>query len=84
MEKIDEMLLAAEKDFENGDYVTNEVVLEYLSKVEESESWEPNTEVSDYFAKRAQDEIDRMWASGELTDEKLESFRTLHERTPYK
>lgn len=48
------------------------------------ESWEPNAEVSDYFARRAQDEIDRMWASGELTNKKLESFRTLHERTPYK
>lgn len=34
MEEIDEMLLAAEKDFENGDYMTNEEVLEYLSKVD--------------------------------------------------
>lgn len=57
MEETDEMLLASEKDFENGDYVTNEEVLEYLSKVEESESWESNAE---------------------------KSFRTLHERTPYK
>lgn len=45
---------------------------------------ELNSVVSDFFAKRAQDEIDRMWKSGELTEEKVESFRTLHERTPYK
>lgn len=36
MEEIDEMLIAAENDFANGDYVTNEEVMEYLSKIAES------------------------------------------------
>ena len=40
--------------------------------------------ISDYFALQAQNEIDRLWEAGELTEEKVESFRTLHERTPYK
>lgn len=30
MEEIDEMLSAAEKDFANGEYVTNEEVLELV------------------------------------------------------
>lgn len=40
--------------------------------------------ISDYFAKKAEDEIDKMWENGTLTEEKIETFRTLHERTPYK
>ena len=39
--------------------------------------------VSNYFAQKAEDEINRMWDEGTLTEEKVESFRTLHERTPY-
>ena len=39
--------------------------------------------VADYFARRVDEEIDRLWAFGELTDAKVESFRHLHERTPY-
>ena len=40
--------------------------------------------ISDFFAKRAKEEIDAMWERGELTEEKMESFRTLHERTTYR
>ena len=40
--------------------------------------------ISDYFARQAQEEIDRLWNSGELNQTKVETFRTLHERTPYK
>lgn len=39
--------------------------------------------IADFFAKRAKKEMDTMWANGEMTPEKLESFKTLHERTPY-
>ncbi|MBO4810347.1 MAG: dephospho-CoA kinase [Prevotella sp.] len=39
--------------------------------------------LSDYFAKKAKEEIDGLWEKGELTEEKVESFRHLHERTPY-
>ena len=38
---------------------------------------------SNYFAQKADEEITRLWADGTLTDEKVESFRHLHERTPY-
>ena len=39
--------------------------------------------IADFFAKRAKKEMDAMWANGEMTPEKLESFKTLHERTSY-
>ena len=40
--------------------------------------------ISNYFAQKAEAEIDRLWEDGTLTESKVESFRTLHERTPYK
>ena len=39
--------------------------------------------ISDYFAVQAQDEIDRLWKTGALNEEKVDNFRHLHERTPY-
>ena len=40
--------------------------------------------ISDFFAQQAQDEIDRLWENSELNETKVEGFRKLHERTPYK
>lgn len=40
--------------------------------------------ISDFFAKKAKEEMDAMWASGQMTQEKFDSFATLHERTPYR
>ena len=40
--------------------------------------------LSDYYATQAQEEIDRLWELGDLNDYKVEGFRNLHERTPYK
>ena len=40
--------------------------------------------ISDFFAQQAQNEIDRLWENGELNETKVEDFRKLHERTPYK
>lgn len=39
--------------------------------------------ITDYLKSQLQDEMDKLWADGTLTNEKVESFRTLHERTPY-
>lgn len=39
--------------------------------------------ISDFFVEKAQSEIDRLWETGELDESKVESFRNLHERTPY-
>lgn len=40
--------------------------------------------ISDYFAKKAKEEMDKMWADGRMTKEKFDSFGTLHERTKYR
>ena len=40
--------------------------------------------ISDYFAKKVEEEVDKLWADGTLNAEKIESFRHLHERTPYR
>lgn len=40
--------------------------------------------ISDFFVGMAQQEIDKLWENGELNEQKVESFRKLHERTPYK
>lgn len=39
--------------------------------------------ISDFFAKKGQEVLDAMWERGEMTQEKLKSFETLHERIPY-
>ena len=40
--------------------------------------------VSDCFIQMADAELDRMWNEGTFNEERIESFRYLHERTPYK
>lgn len=60
-------------------------LLEMMSFVDSPEALSQLKKViSDYFAKQAQEKIDRLWESGQLDENKVESFRNLHERTPYK
>lgn len=42
-----------------------------------------NRVISNYFVQKADAELDQMWADGTLSEERIESFRHLHERTPY-
>ena len=44
---------------------------------------ELNDILSDYFSNRLDEEIDKLWADGTLNEDKVESFRQLHERTTY-
>ena len=39
--------------------------------------------LADYFAQRAEDEIDRLWDEGILSEEVMEEWKTEHMRTPY-
>lgn len=60
-------------------------LIEMLSFVKSKESLvELKQAISNHFANLAQKEIDRLWETGELNENKVESFRDLHERTPYK
>lgn len=40
--------------------------------------------VCDYYASKIDEEIDKLWESGEWDEKKLEEFRDAHLRTPYK
>lgn len=42
-----------------------------------------NRVISDYFVQKADAEMNQMWDDGTLSEERIESFRHLHERTPY-
>ena len=37
-----------------------------------------------YFAKRAEDEIDRLWDEGILNEQVMEEWKNEHMRTPYR
>lgn len=39
--------------------------------------------VSNYFAEKAQQEVDRLWELGVINDEVIESWKHEHMRTPY-
>ena len=43
-----------------------------------------NKVISDYFVKKADEEMTKMWNEGTLNEEKIESLRNIHERTAYK
>ncbi len=59
-------------------------VLRMMSYIQSPESLQDlKNVIANYFAKKAEDSIKEMWDTGELNDEKFESFKTLHERTPY-
>lgn len=53
-------------------FVDNDSTYERLRKV-----------IADFFAKQLEEEIDQLWQKGILNEDKVESFRTLHERTAY-
>lgn len=40
--------------------------------------------IAQYFAQKAKETMDEMWRNGEMDMNKFNSFRTLHERTPYR
>ena len=60
-------------------------ILDMMSFIKSEETFNDLKKViSDFFAHQAQNEIDRLWENGELNEAKVEDFRKLHERTPYK
>ena len=38
--------------------------------------------IAQYFEHQLQEEVDRLWDNGTLTHDRINGFRTLHERTP--
>ena len=59
-------------------------ILDMLSFIKTLEALRDlNKVISDYFVQMADAELDKMWNEGILNEERIESFRHLHERTPY-
>ena len=75
------------KAFDMAATVFNQAQLEFLDMMQWVKSPEALAElkqvISDFLAKKGQEELDAMWERGEMTEEKLKSFETLHERTLY-
>ena len=67
--------------------VLNEAQLELLDLVSVMDSKEEieglRKAITDYLGSQLKGELDKLWANGTLNEEKVESFRTLQERTPY-
>lgn len=40
--------------------------------------------ISDFFAQKADEELNRLWENGSLDNDKIENFRNLHQRTAYR
>lgn len=40
--------------------------------------------ISEFFARRADEEMERLWQSGEWNEQTLQDLRNTHYRTPYK
>ena len=59
-------------------------ILDMMSFIKTSKALdELNDVLANYFAQRLDEEISNLWANGTLTEEKVESFRKLHERPAY-
>lgn len=59
-------------------------IIDMMSFVKTQDSFQQLKQaISDFFVQKAQLEIDRLWETGDLSEEKVEGFRRLHERTPY-
>ena len=60
-------------------------MLELLSRVSsEVEMQDIRRMLGQYFAKRAEDALDRLWDEGVLNDKVMEEWKSEHMRTPYK
>jgi hypothetical protein len=60
-------------------------MLEMVSRVSsEAEMQDIRRMLGQYFAKRAEDAIDRLWDEGVLNESVMEEWKSEHMRTPYK
>ena len=60
-------------------------MLELVSRVSsEVEMQDIRRMLGQYFAKQAEDAIDRLWDEGVLNDNVMEEWKSEHMRTPYK
>ncbi len=70
-----------------GRMIFNEAQLELLNVLadvkDEAELMALKHAISEFFARRADEEMEKLWASGEWNEETLQELKTAHYRTPY-
>ena len=60
-------------------------MLEMVARVtSEAEMQDIRRMLGQYFAKQAEDAMDRLWDEGKLNDHVMEEWKNEHMRTPYK
>ena len=60
-------------------------ILDMMSHIKSQESLERlKSQIAEFYAKLIDEEMDALWKSGEMNEEKLSSFENAHFRTPYK
>ena len=60
-------------------------ILDLLSRVDSEKTLnEIRDLLADYFARKAEEEIDALWEFGRLNEQVLEEWKHEHMRTPYK
>ena len=60
-------------------------MLELISRVKsESEMKNISRLLGQYFAKQAENAIDRLWDEGKINDDVIDEWKNEHMRTPYK
>ena len=67
--------------------IFNEAQLELLNVLadvkDEAELMALKHAISEFFARRADEEMEKLWASGDWTEQTLQELKTAHYRTPY-
>lgn len=60
-------------------------LLESFANIEsQSEADELSRVIRDYYARKLDEELDKLWDDGTLDQQKLDELRSQHLRTPYK
>lgn len=67
--------------------IFNEAQLELLNVLadvnDEEELMALKHAISEFFARRADEEMEKLWASGDWNEQTLQELKTAHYRTPY-
>lgn len=68
--------------------VFNDAQLELLSVManikDEAELLALKYAISEFYARRADEEMEKLWASGEWNEQTIQNLKTAHYRTPYR
>lgn len=59
-------------------------ILDLMSQVKSEETWDEIKDMlSQYFARKAEEAIDKLWEEGAINEEVIEEWKNEHMRIPY-